>query len=81
MNPKAICADVAFHQPPDMQAFYRVHKVKRIWTGPHTPWLDRAEMGVRLFKKFLFALVDTDHSSPVDAQGSNGEKYTGDLKW
>ena len=49
-------------------------------------------MGVRLFKKFLLAPVDTafkkpgpDHSGtihfcPVDAQDSNGEKYTGDLK-
>ena len=24
----------------------------------HTPWPNRAEMGVRLFKKFLLALVD-----------------------
>ena len=50
-------------------------------------------MGARLFKKFLLALVDTasknldqtfsgtNHSCPVDAQGSNGEKHTGDLKW
>ena len=76
-----------------MQAFYRMHNVKRIPTGPHTPWPNRAEMGVRLFKKFLFALVDTpskkpgpdhfgtSHSCPVDAQGSNGEKYNGDFEW
>ena len=42
-----------------MQAFYRVHDVKRLPTGPHTPWPNRAEMGVRLFKKFLLAPVDT----------------------
>ena len=59
MNPKAVCADMAFHRPHDMQAFYRVHNVKRFPTGPHTPWPNRAEMGVRLFKKFLLALVDT----------------------
>ena len=59
MNPKAICADMAFHHPHDMQAFYRMHHVKRISTEPQTPWPNRAEMGVRLFKKFLFALVDT----------------------
>ena len=59
MNPKAICADMAFHHPHDMQAFYRMHNEKRIPTGPHTPWPNRAEMGVRLFKKFLLALVDT----------------------
>ena len=27
MNPKAICVDVAFHEPHDMQAFYRMHCV------------------------------------------------------
>ena len=59
MNPKAICADKAFHQPHDMQAFYRMHNVKRLPTGPHTPWPTRAEMGVRLFKKVVLALVDT----------------------
>ena len=32
MNPKAICAYMAFHHPHHMQAFYRVHNVKRIPT-------------------------------------------------
>ena len=59
MNPKAICAEMAFHQPHDMQSCYRTQKVKRLPTGPHTPWPNRAEIGVRLFKKFLLALVDT----------------------
>ena len=59
MNPEAICADMAFYQPHDMQTFYRMHNVKRLSTGPHTPWPNRAGMGVRLFKKFLLALVDT----------------------
>ena len=36
MNPKAICADMAFHHPHDMQAFYRMHRVKGLPTGPHT---------------------------------------------
>ena len=55
MNPKAM----AFHHPHDVQAFYRMHNVKRIPTRPHTPWPNRAEMGVRLSQKFLLALVDT----------------------
>ena len=59
MNPMAICAGMAFHQPHDMQAFYRMHIVKRLPTGPPTPWSNRTEMGVRLFKKFLLALMDT----------------------
>ena len=55
----AFCADVAFHHPHDMQAFYRMHNLKTLPTGPHSPWPNRAEMGVRLFKKFLSALMDT----------------------
>ena len=47
-----------FHHPHDMQEFQRVHNVKRIPTRPHTPWPNRTEMGVRLFKKFILALVD-----------------------
>ena len=42
-----------------MQAFDRMHNVKRLPTGPHTLWPNRADIGVRLFKKFLSALVDT----------------------
>ena len=53
MNPKATCADMASHQPHDMQAFYRMHNVKRLPTGPHTSWPNRTEMGVRLFKKLF----------------------------
>ena len=66
--------------------------VKRLPTGPHSPWPNRAEMGVRLFKKFLLTLVNTasehldqttvtDHSCPVDVQSSSDEKYTGDPEW
>ena len=37
MNPKAICADMAFHSPHEMQTFYRMHNVKTLPTRPHTP--------------------------------------------
>ena len=36
-----------------------MHNIMTLPTGPHTPWPNRVEMGVRLFKKFLPALVDT----------------------
>ena len=36
VNPKAIFADVAFHQTHDMQALYRLHSVKRLPKRPHT---------------------------------------------
>ena len=57
-NPKAICGDMAFHNPLELKEFYRLHDVRPIPTGPHTPWPNRAETGVRLFKKFFFALVE-----------------------
>ena len=49
-------------------------------------------MGVRLFKKFLSALVGklpksgpdhsvTDHACPVDAQSSKGKNHTGNSEW
>ena len=64
VNPKAICADMAFHQAHDMKAFYSHASVERLPTGPHTPWPNRGEMGFRLFKKFLCALVDTASKTP-----------------
>ena len=46
---------MAFHNPHDMQAFYRVRDVNRLsdWTA-----YSRAVMGVRFFKMFPLALVD-----------------------
>ena len=93
MNPKAICADMAFHNPHDMQAFYRMHKTKRHSTGTHTPWPNRAETGVRSFKKFLSALVDTASKNldqttlaqitpaQLMRKSSNGEIHTGNSEW
>ena len=43
--------------PLDLLAFHRMLFVKRLRTGPHTPWPIRAEVCVRFFKKFLSALV------------------------
>ena len=47
------------YHPHDMQAFYGMHNIKRFPTGPHTPWTNRAEVDLRLYKKFLSAFVDT----------------------
>ena len=42
-----------FHHPHGVQTFYRMHNVKRLPTGPHAPWPNRAEMRIRLFNNFL----------------------------
>ena len=87
MNPKAICADMAFHHPHDMQALYRMHNVKRIPTGPHTPWPNRAEQEISLrtsgyrFRKLGPDHSGTNHACSVDAQGGDSEKYQDNLKW
>ena len=57
-TPKAICADMAFHNPHNLKDFYRLHNIRPVPTGPHTPWPNRAETAVRLFKKFMKALVE-----------------------
>ena len=93
MNPEAICADMAFHRPHDMQGFYRMHNIKRFPTGPHTPWPSRADTGVRLFIKIslgtrAYSFQEfgqdysvTDHTCAVDAQGSDGERHRGISAW
>ena len=55
------CCDVpdGYYQNSKQKCHYRMHNVKRLPTGPHTPWPNRADMGARLFEKFLSALVDT----------------------
>ena len=57
-TPKAVCADMAFHNPVEFKEFYRLHDIKPIPTGPYTPWPNRAETTVRLFKKFFHILVE-----------------------
>ena len=42
-----------------MQTFCRMQNVTRFPSGPRASWPNRAETGVRLFRKFLSALVDT----------------------
>ena len=80
IHPKAICAEGILSNAQYQEIPY--------WTT-HTLWPNRAAMGVRLFKKFLSALVDTAtknldttllsqiHTCPDDAQSSDGEKHTG----
>ena len=48
MNPKSISADMALHRPDDMQSFHRMHKVKKILTGPSYTMAEPSTDGVRL---------------------------------
>ena len=55
-RPKTICGDSAFFQP-HFQKWYRGEGIKELPTGPKTPWPNRAESAVRLFKKQFTLLV------------------------
>ena len=88
-HPKAICADMAFHQPHDMQAFYRMHNVKRVPAGPHTSGRTEQSRVYDCSRKCLLALVDTSsknldqttlaQTTPAQLmrKASNGDKYIG----
>jgi hypothetical protein len=61
-TPKALCSDMAF-TTPEFAEFYRRHNIRPLPTGPATPWPNRAEAAVRLFKAHLsdfLAEVDKD---------------------
>ena len=51
-TPKTICADMAF-TTDKFASFYRHHGIRPLPTGPGTPWPNRAEAAVRLFKLYL----------------------------
>ncbi len=67
-TPKAVCADMAFHNPVEFKEFYRLHDIKPIPTGPYTPWPNRAETTVRLFKKFFHILVENVAKGDMELQ-------------
>ena len=47
---KTVCADMAFFTPV-WESFWKSQDVKKLPTGDRTPWPNRAESAVRLFKK------------------------------
>ena len=49
---KSICGDMAF-AGDKFQQLFKENGIKPIPTGPATPWPNRAEAAVRLFKKAL----------------------------
>ena len=93
MNPKAICACMAFHHPHHMQAFYRVHNVKRIPTRHTHTMAEPSRDGCTTVQEI--SLVNrghsveesgpdhsgSDHTCPINAQCSDSEKYPNNLEW
>ena len=54
--PKNICADHKF-MGPTWETFYNDHNINPIALGPKTPWPNRAEAAVRLYKRYIMKTV------------------------
>ena len=61
--PKAVCGDTAFFGS-SLDQFWHGRGVKKIPTGPNTPWPNRAESAVRLFTLQLKKIADTLYLEP-----------------
>ena len=58
VRPKAIVADNYFMEP-DFKKWYSYNGIKPIELGANTPWPNRAEAAVKLFKHYAQILVDS----------------------
>ena len=56
LTPKALCGDGYFMEP-DFKEWYAFKGIKTIEFGPHTPWPNRAEAAVKLFKHYSEILI------------------------
>jgi len=61
LKPRAICGDSYFMES-DFKEWYAFHGIKPIELGPHTPWPNRAEAAVKLFKHYAQILIDSIRS-------------------
>ena len=58
IRPYAICGDNYFHEDKFKQ-YYAYWGIKPIALGPNTPWPNRAEAAVKLFKHYAQIMVDS----------------------
>ena len=58
VRPKAVVGDNYFMEP-DFRKWYDYHGIKPIELGANTPWPNRAEAAVKLFKHYSQILIDS----------------------
>ena len=63
-KPKTLVGDMAFFSPTFL-TYYKAHNIKTMPTGPRTPWPNRAETAVRLFKRQLRLLRNEQSQIPA----------------
>ncbi|MHC4951460.1 MAG: hypothetical protein ACYTEU_10825 [Planctomycetota bacterium] len=64
VKPKRIVADSMF-MTDQWKRFYTTHDIQPISLGPYTPWPNRAEAAVRVFKKHVHQLVQDLKNDPI----------------
>ena len=64
VSPKKIVGDSAF-QTPTWERFYNTHDITPISIGPFTPWPNRAEASVRVFKRHIYQLFSDFEKDPI----------------
>ena len=63
LNSKHIVADQAF-TGTEMEAYYSRHSIRLISLGPGTPWPNRAEAAIRMFKKEVSLMLISLKTDP-----------------
>ena len=69
-RPRGILADMAFSHPT-FERFYRFHGIRFYSTGPRTPWPNRTETAIRLFKRQYQLLTQFRRIQPFLTQHRN----------
>ena len=64
LNPKYIVADQAF-MGTEMESYYNRHSIRPISLGPGTPWPNRAEAAIRMFKKQVSLMLISLKDDPL----------------
>ena len=64
LNPKYIVADQAF-MGTEMEEYYNRRSIRPISLGPGTPWPNRAEAAIRMFKRRVFIMLTSLKEDPL----------------
>ena len=64
LNPKYIVADQAF-MSTELEEFYNRQNIRPISLGPGTPWPNRAEGAIRMFKRQVYLMLTSLKDDPL----------------
>ena len=64
LNPKYIVADQAF-MGTELEEYYNRQNIRPISLGPGTPWPNRAEVAIRMFKRQVYLMLTSLKDDPL----------------